>query len=123
MKVLIVSTFPTMVRILRGLLEDLGIREIDDASNSITALAKVGAGRLGLVLADWFLEPESGLELLKAIRADAVHARLPCIVMFSNSSSEKIEDAMAAGATSYLVKPFDAATLRSAIERALAAAV
>lgn len=120
MRILVVSTFPTITKLLNSMLADLGFRSAETVVSSDAALAKISIGTFALVLCDWTLEPESGLDLLEKIRADARTANLPFVLMFAESSAEKLERLRSSGASGYLVKPFDITALNSAIAGALA---
>lgn len=119
MKILIVSAFPNITRLLTSMLAGLGFHGAETAADSESALRKIRGGKFRLVLCDWMLEPDSGLALLETVRAEARHANLLFVLMFANSSAEKIEEARAGGADGYLVKPFDITAVSSAIAGAL----
>lgn len=107
MPILIVDDYNTMIRILRNLLRQLGFTNIDEASDGRTALAKMQSKSYALVISDWSMASMSGVELLKHVRANEKTAETP-FVMLANDN----EDGNAAGASSYLVKPFTAQTLK-----------
>ncbi len=118
--VLIVDDYKTMLRILRNLLRQIDIRNVDEASDGGEALGKLRAGSFGLVISDWNMAPMSGLELLHAMRADPVLRPTPFIMVTAESKTENVVAAMQAGVTGYIVKPFNAATLQDKINRAMA---
>jgi len=118
MKILVVDDFPSMRRIIRSLLQQLGHPDVDEAVDGTEALAKLRSGvKYGLVLTDWNMEPMDGLELLRQIRADAALAHLPVVMITAEGSQENVIAAKQAGASQYIVKPFDAATLKAKIAR------
>ena len=116
MPVLVVDDYNTMVRIIRNLLRQIGFESVDDASDGAAALAKMRARKYGLVISDWNMEPMSGYELLQEVRADPELAALPFIMVTAESKTENVIAAKKAGVSNYIVKPFNAQTLRTKIE-------
>ena len=114
--VLVVDDYRTMVRIIRNLLRQLGFEDIDDASDGALALAKMRDKRYGLVISDWNMEPMTGYELLRQVRADPALAPVPFIMVTAESKTENVIAAKQAGVSNYIVKPFNAETLKSKIE-------
>jgi len=110
MPILIVDDYNTMIRILRNLLRQLGFTNIDEASDGRTALAKMRAKDYALVISDSGMAPMTGIELLQRVRADE-RTRATPFVMVGDASDENV--AQRAGASSCLVKPFNAQTLKS----------
>jgi two-component system, chemotaxis family, chemotaxis protein CheY len=117
--ILVVDDYKTMVRIVRNLLHQLGFRDVDDANDGASALAKLRARRFSLVISDWAMEPMSGLELLEAMRADPELKTLPFIMITAENRSDRIARAEQAGADGYIVKPFNAEALRDRIARVM----
>ena len=115
MPVLVVDDYNTMIRIICNLLKQLGYQNIDNATDGATALAKLRAGRFGLVISDWNMEPMSGYDLLKEVRADANLSKTPFIMITAESKTENVIAAKRAGVSNYIVKPFNAQTLQSKI--------
>lgn len=115
MPVLIVDDYQTMIRIIRNLLRQIGFENIDDASDGSSALTKLNAKSYGLVISDWNMEPVTGYELLKAVRADPGHSRTPFIMITAESKTENVIAAKKAGVNNYIVKPFNAAVLKAKI--------
>jgi two-component system chemotaxis response regulator CheY len=113
--VLVVDDYNTMIRIICNLLKQLGYQNIDNASDGATALAKLRAGRYGLVISDWNMEPMSGYDLLKEVRADAKLGKTPFIMITAESKTENVIAAKRAGVSNYIVKPFNAQTLQAKI--------
>jgi two-component system chemotaxis response regulator CheY len=110
MAVLVVDDYSTMIRIIRNLLKQLGFENIDDASDGSAALNKMRGKKYGLVISDWNMEPMTGYDLLKEVRADPNLATTPFIMI------ENVIAAKKAGVNNYIVKPFNAATLKTKIE-------
>jgi len=122
MPVLVVDDYSTMVRIIRNLLHQLGFSDVDDANDGAAALAKMRAKRYGLVISDWNMEPMSGYELLLQVRADPALGETPFIMVTAESKTDNVIAARKAGVNNYIVKPFNAQTLRTKIEAAFAEA-
>ena len=110
--VLIVDDYKTMLRIIRNLLKQLGIENVDEATDGGTALMKMRERNYGLVISDWNMEPMTGLQLLKEVRADNKLKQTPFIMITAESKTENVVAAKEAGVTNYIVKPFNAATLK-----------
>ena len=117
--VLIVDDYKTMLRIIRNLLKQLEFDNVEEASDGQEALAKLRAGQFGLVISDWNMQPMTGLDLLKEVRADARLKETPFIMITAESKTENVVAAKAAGVSNYIVKPFNAETLRGKIEKVL----
>ncbi len=120
MPILVVDDYNTMIRIIRNLLKQLGFEDIDDASDGSAALNKMRGKRYGLVISDWNMEPMTGYELLKEVRADPGLARTPFIMVTAESKTENVIAAKKAGVNNYIVKPFNAQTLKTKIEAVFA---
>jgi two-component system chemotaxis response regulator CheY len=115
MPVLVVDDYNTMVRIICNLLKQLGFHNIDNATDGASALAKMRAGRYGLIISDWNMEPMSGYDLLKEVRADERLGKIPFIMITAESKTENVIAAKRAGVNNYIVKPFNAETLQHKI--------
>jgi two-component system chemotaxis response regulator CheY len=114
MRVLIVDDYKTMLRIIRNLLRQLGFNNIDEATDGSSALQELRSGtQYGLVISDWNMEPMTGLQLLREVRADAKLKALPFIMVTAESKSENVIAAKEAGVSNYIVKPFNAETLKA----------
>lgn len=113
MKVLVVDDYKTMVRIIRNLLKQLNFNNVDEAADGSAALRKLRDGDFGLVISDWNMEPMTGIQLLKEVRADEKLKTLPFIMVTAESKTENVVAAKEAGVNNYIVKPFNAATLKS----------
>jgi two-component system, chemotaxis family, chemotaxis protein CheY len=117
MKYLIVDDFSTMRRITRGLLKELGATNVDEAEDGVQALSKLKAGAFDFVITDWNMPNMTGIELLKAIRADAKLKSLPVLMITAEAKKENIIEAAQSGANGYIVKPFTAATLSEKLNK------
>jgi two-component system chemotaxis response regulator CheY len=117
--ILVVDDYKTMVRIVRNLLHQLGFEDIDEANDGASALAKLRARRFGLVISDWAMEPMDGLELLQQVRADPELKALPFIMITAENRKDRVAKAEQAGANGYVVKPFNAETLKDRIARVM----
>ncbi len=115
MKVLVVDDYSTMRRIIRNLLTQIGYSEIDEAGDGNEALQKLRAVHYGLVISDWNMEPMTGYDLLKQVRADDKLKKTPFIMVTAESKTENVVAAKQAGVDNYIVKPFNAATLQQKI--------
>lgn len=115
MPVLVVDDYKTMIRIIRNLLKQLGFENVDDAADGQEALAKMKENKYGLVISDWNMEPMTGYELLREVRADDKLKGTPFIMVTAESKTENVVAAKKAGVNNYIVKPFNAATLKSKI--------
>ncbi len=122
MPVLVVDDYQAIVRIIHNLLRQAGFADIDGASDGEEALAKMKARKYGLVIADWYMNPVDGLELVKQAKADDGLKETPIILVSAEAAPENVETAKNAGAAGYLLKPFDAQTLKARIETVLSAA-
>jgi two-component system chemotaxis response regulator CheY len=116
MPVLIVDDYNTMVRIIRNLLKQLGFQDIDDVNDGSQALAKMHERQYGLVISDWNMEPMTGYDLLKQVRSDPGLSTTPFIMVTAESKTENVIAAKKAGVSNYIVKPFNAQTLKSKID-------
>jgi two-component system chemotaxis response regulator CheY len=114
--VLIVDDYNTMIRIIRNLLRQLGFEQIDDATDGTAALAKMRTRRYGLVISDWNMEPMTGYDLLQEVRGDPGLSQTPFIMVTAESKTENVIAAKRAGVSNYIVKPFNAQTLKSKID-------
>ena len=122
MPILVVDDYATMVRIIRNLLKQIGFENVDEASNGAAAYEKIKSGAYGLVISDWNMEPMSGFELLQRVRQDPATTHLPFIMVTAESKTDNVIAARKAGVTNYIVKPFNAQTLKARIDQALGTA-
>ena len=113
MQVLIVDDYKTMLRIIRNLLKQLGFNNVDEATDGSMALQKLRDKDYGMVISDWNMEPMTGIQLLREVRADSRLKNLPFIMITAESKTENVIAAKEAGVNNYIVKPFNAATLKT----------
>ena len=121
MPILVVDDYNTMVRIIRNLLRQLGFENVDAAPDGSAALAKLRTNKYSLVISDWNMEPMTGYELLKQMRADPQLNATPFIMVTAESKTENVIAAKQAGVNNYIVKPFNADTLKSKVQAVLGA--
>jgi two-component system chemotaxis response regulator CheY len=114
--ILVVDDYNTMVRIIRNLLRQLGFEHVDDANDGSEALEKMRQRRYGLVISDWNMEPMTGFDLLQQVRSDPHLTATPFIMVTAESKTENVIAAKKAGVSNYIVKPFNAQTLKTKIE-------
>ncbi len=119
MNILIVDDYKTMLRIMRNLLKQLNFNNVDEASDGAMALEKLRGKNYGLVISDWNMEPMTGLQLLKEVRADDKLKSMPFIMVTAESKSENVIAAKQAGVSNYIVKPFNADTLKGKMSSVL----
>ena len=119
MNVLVVDDYRSMVRIVRGLLNQLGFHNVDDAMDGPSALALIRSKTYGLVLSDWNMQPMSGLELLRHVRADAETRNLPFVMVTAEAKAENVVAARQAGVNNYVIKPFTLAVLKQKLTAVL----
>jgi len=114
MRILIVDDYKTMLRIMRNLLRQLGFENVEEASDGSAALTLLhNSAPFDLIISDWNMEPMTGIALLREVRADANLKMLPFIMVTAESKSENVIAAKEAGVSNYIVKPFNAETLKS----------
>lgn len=117
MKILVVDDFSTMRRIVKNLLGDLGFKNIEEADDGNTALPKLQSGSFDFLVTDWNMPGMTGIDLLKAVRADPKLANIPVLMVTAESKREQIIEAAQAGVNGYVVKPFTAGTLEEKISK------
>ena len=113
MSILVVDDYKTMLRILRNLLRQLNFSNIAEASDGAAALQKLRKSPCGLIISDWNMEPMTGIQLLREVRGDEKLKSIPFIMITAESKSENVIAAKEAGVSNYIVKPFNAETLKS----------
>ena len=121
LRVHIVDDYTTMLRILRNLLRQLDIMDVEESTNGGDAFTKMLRNPPGLIISDWNMEPMTGLDLLKKVRADATLKRIPFIMVTAESKTENVIAAKQAGVSNYIVKPFNAETLQAKITSVMGA--
>jgi two-component system chemotaxis response regulator CheY len=113
--ILVVDDYSSMLRIMRNLLKQVGFANVDEALNGSEALSKLRDNNYALVISDWNMEPMTGLELLREMRGDEKLKETPFIMVTAESKTERVIEAKQAGVDNYIVKPFNAATLKAKI--------
>ena len=121
MPVLIVDDYKTMLKIIRNLLGQLGFTNVDEATDGKAALEKMKEKKFDLIISDWNMEPMSGLDLLKTVRAKPETEKLPFILITAESKTENVIIAKQAGVSNYIVKPFNANVLKEKLSAVLGA--
>jgi len=116
-KILVVDDFPTMRRIIRNLLKDLGFENVDEAEDGQMGLDKIRNGSFDLIVSDWNMPNMDGLTMLQQIRADPNLSTLPVLMVTAEAKKENIVAAAKAGASGYVVKPFTAAVLEEKLNK------
>lgn len=116
MQVLIVDDYKTMLRIIKNLLNQLGFEHIDEATDGTMAFQMASEKSYGLIISDWNMEPMSGYEFLKKVRSSEKIKATPFIMITAESKTENVVAAKQAGVSNYIVKPFNADTLKGKIE-------
>jgi len=119
LKFLVVDDFSTMRRIIKNLLHDLGYMHVTEADDGQTAWPLLVSGGFDFLITDWNMPGMPGLELLKAVRADETLKRLPVMMLTAEAKREQIVEAVQAGVSGYVIKPFTAITLKEKIEKIL----
>ena len=123
MPILVVDDYQTMVRIIRNLLKQIGYENVDDAPNGEVALRKIKEKSYGLIISDWNMEPMTGFQLLQKVREEGASASIPFIMVTAESKTDNVVAARRAGVNHYIVKPFNAATLKAKIDAVFSPAV
>ncbi len=117
-KVLVVDDFPTMRRIVKNLLKQLGFENIDEAEDGVQALNKLRSGNYGLVVSDWNMPNMEGIDLLRNIRQEAEPLKnIPFLMVTAEAEKEKVIEAIKSGVDNYIVKPFTAEVLKEKLEK------
>lgn len=117
MKVLVVDDMSTMRRIVKNALKQLGVENVEEAEDGNSALAKLRETNFNFVVSDWNMPNMTGLELLKNIRQDDQLKGIPVLMVTAEAKKENIMEALQAGVTNYIVKPFTAETLKEKLEK------
>jgi len=117
MKILVVDDFSTMRRIIKNLLRELGFTNVSEADDGQTALPMLQGGDFDFLVTDWNMPGMTGIDLLRAVRADPKLAAMPVLLVTAESKKEQIVEAAQAGVNGYVVKPFTAGTLKEKIDK------
>jgi two-component system, chemotaxis family, chemotaxis protein CheY len=116
-KILIVDDFATMRKVVRNLLKQVGYEDIVEAEDGVMALKALKSQKIDVVVSDWNMPNMSGLELLKAVRADAELAKTPFLMVTAEALQDNVVAAVKAGVNNYIVKPFTAEVLNEKIKK------
>ncbi len=119
-RILIVDDFPTMRKIVRGVLKQIGYSNIEEAEDGVQAYEKLEKEQFDFVVSDWNMPNMTGLELLKAVRANPKTKQIPFLMVTAEADKENIVEAVKSGVSNYVVKPFNAGTLKEKIEKIFA---
>jgi len=119
MPVLIVDDYATMLRIVKNLLKQIGFEHVDEATDGGAAYQMMKLKKYGLVISDWNMQPVTGIELLRNVRADAELKATPFIMVTAESKTDNVMEARNAGVSNYIVKPFSSEVLKGKIESVL----
>ena len=119
MPVLIVDDYATMLRIVKNLLKQIGFDNVDEATDGGAAFQMMKLKKYGLVISDWNMQPVTGIELLRNVRADADLKATPFIMVTAESKTDNVVEARNAGVSNYIVKPFSSDILKGKIESVL----
>lgn len=117
---LVVDDFSTMRRIIKNFLNDLGYNHVQEADDGMTALPMLKSGNIDFLITDWNMPGMQGLDLLKAVRADAKISKMPVLLLTAEAKREQIIEAAQAGVNGYVIKPFTAQTLKDKLDKILA---
>jgi two-component system, chemotaxis family, chemotaxis protein CheY len=117
MKILCVDDFSTMRRIVKNILKQLGYVNIEEAEDGTQAYSKLKSGAFGFLVSDWNMPNMDGLELLKKVRSDPALKNLPFLMVTAEAEKEKVIEAIKAGVSNYIVKPFTAEVLKEKMDK------
>ena len=120
MKILVVDDFGTIRRIIKNILLEIGYHNIEEAEDGEIALQKLKAGGIEFVITDWNMPNMSGLELLTAVRLDEALKNIPVLMVTAEAAKENVINAVQAGVSNYIVKPFTATVLKERVDAILA---
>lgn len=112
-KILVVDDFSTMRRIVKNVLGQLGFSNIEEAEDGKIALTKLQNGAFGFVVSDWNMPNMMGIDLLRAVRSDDRLKEIPFLMVTAESQKENVIEAVQAGVSNYIVKPFTAETMEA----------
>ncbi len=117
MKILVVDDMSTMRRIVKNILKQLGFNNLEEAENGQEALTKLQADNYGFVVSDWNMPVMMGIDMLRAIRADEKLKAIPVLMVTAEAQKENLMEAVKAGVSNYVVKPFTAETMQEKINK------
>lgn len=117
MKILVVDDMATMRRIVKNILKQLGFSNIDEAENGQEGLQKLREGAFAFVVSDWNMPVMTGIDMLRAIRADEKLKAIPVLMVTAEAQQANLVEAMQAGVSNYIVKPFTADTMQEKLQK------
>ena len=117
MKILVVDDMSTMRSIIRATLEQLGFVKIEEAEDGQAALKKLRAGSFAFVISDWNMPGMTGIDLLRIIRSDDKLKAIPVLMVTAEAKKENLVEAIQAGVTNFIVKPFTAEVLQEKMNK------
>jgi two-component system chemotaxis response regulator CheY len=112
MKILIVDDMATMRRIVKNILKQLGFSNVEEAENGQDGLQKLRTDTFGFVVSDWNMPVMTGIDMLRAIRADDKLKAIPVLMVTAEAQQANLVEAIQAGVSNYIVKPFTAETMQ-----------
>ena len=116
-KILVVDDFATMRKVVRNLLKQIGYENIIEAEDGVSALKVLKSQKIDFIVSDWNMPNMTGLELLKAVRADSELNAPPFLMITAEALQDNVVAAVRAGVSNYIVKPFTAETLNGKIQK------
>lgn len=116
-KILIVDDFATMRRIMKNILKQIGFTNIHEADDGTTALEELKKNNFDLIISDWNMPKMTGLELLKTVRADQAYKEVPFLMVTAEAQKQNVIEAVQAGVSNYVVKPFTAEAISEKLEK------
>ena len=116
-KILVVDDFATMRKVIKNLLRQIGYQNVTEAEDGVVALKELRSQKIDFIISDWNMPNMTGIELLRAVRADSELSSLPFLMVTAESLKENVVEAVKAGVSNYIVKPFTAEVLSEKIEK------
>ena len=117
MKILVVDDMSTMRRIVKNILKQLGFANVEEAENGQEGLQKLREGSFGFVVSDWNMPVMTGIDMLRAIRADEKLKAIPVLMVTAEAQQANLVEAIQAGVSNYIVKPFTAETMQEKLQK------
>lgn len=117
MRILVVDDFATMRKVIRNLLRQIGYQEVIEAEDGVSALRELRSQRIDFIISDWNMPNMSGIDFLRAVRADSELSSIPFLMVTAESLKDNVVEAVKAGVSNYIVKPFTAEVLNEKIEK------
>ncbi len=117
MKILVVDDMVTMRKIVKNILKQLGFAHIEEAENGQEALQKLRGDTFGFVVSDWNMPVMTGIDMLRAIRGDEKLKAIPVLMVTAEAQQSNLVEAVQAGVSNYIVKPFTAETMQEKLAK------